>query len=257
VASPASYRSTTNPMRIQFAQFFDHIYVINLIQRTDRRRDMEAQLDKIGVSKDKATFFPAIRPEVAAGFPSIGARGCFMSHIAVLEDALKRNYKRILICEDDLNFVRNFNDRIGQTLAELSTIPWAMFYGSYRLCGCGDSRQSGDARYVVPISSAYTIDTAHFLAFQGSSIAFASRYLRAMLDRPPGDARGGPMHVDGAYNWFRKENPQFVTVIATSELGYQRSSRSDIFRPAWYDQAPGISTVVGFARMVKSRIRRR
>ena len=73
-------------MQISITQFFDQIFIINLVERRDRRHEMELQLKKIGIylPNDKVKFFPAIRPKVLAGFPSIGAKGCFLSHLNVL-----------------------------------------------------------------------------------------------------------------------------------------------------------------------------
>jgi hypothetical protein len=240
-----------NPMKVNITQFFDRIYIINLIERIDRRRDMELQLKKIGLNTSDAgiRFFPAIRPEALAGFPSIGARGCFMSHLCVLDEAAKNKFRRILICEDDLNFVYDFNSRIDQVLAQLSRMDWALFYGGYRLYeGFGSENAHKDNQCIITMPASQTIGTTHCLAFQGESIASAGRYLKEMVATSPGDLRGGPMHVDEAYNWFRKDNPQLTTVIATPELGYQRPSRSDILQLAWHDQlsvaAPILSTLI-------------
>ncbi len=235
-------------------EFFDQIYIINLIERKDRYRESGRQLKGIGIRlpNNKVTFFPAIRPDEAAGFPSIGARGCFLSHLGVLDDAIKRGFTRILVCEDDLNFVRDFNHRIDRVVKTLAAVPWALFYGGYRT---GNIDDRSDSLEVVAVPAMQPIETAHFLALQGASIVSASLYLRAMLDRPPGDPSGGPMHVDGAYSWFRKDNPEFKTLIADPELRYQRSSRSDIYKVDWYDRLPFISEIVGCARVVKSRFK--
>lgn len=244
-----------DPMKVNVAQFFDQIYIINLIERIDRRREMELQLKKIGLNSSDAgiRFFPAIRPEALAGFPSIGARGCFMSHLCVLDEAAKNKFRRILICEDDLNFVYNFNSRIDQVLAQLSRIDWALFYGGYRLYDGWPENARKDDGCIITMPATQTIGTTYFLAFQGESIASAGRYLKEMVARSPGDLRGGPMHVDEAYDWFRKDNPQFTTVIATPELGYQRPSRSDILQLAWHERpsvaVPILSTLICVATL--------
>jgi glycosyl transferase family 25 len=88
----------------------DHIYVINLPDRTDRRQEMERQLTKIGVSftSPQVTLFPAVRPTDRGEFPSIGSRGCFLSHLGVLRDAAERGFGLILLLEDDVDFTRHF-----------------------------------------------------------------------------------------------------------------------------------------------------
>ncbi len=45
---------------------------------------------------------------------------------------------------------------------------------------------------------------------------------------PPGDETRGPMHEDVAYNWYHLANPDDVTLMEVLELGYQRSSRTDV-----------------------------
>ena len=97
-------------------EYFQQIYVINLPHRRDRRLEMAEQLEKIGLSFDNPAvrLFAAFRPEDPGGFPNIGARGCFMSHLGVLQDARERKFERILIFEDDLNFYPDFTTRIDQ-----------------------------------------------------------------------------------------------------------------------------------------------
>ncbi len=46
------------------AELFDRIYIVNLPERTDRRREMEDQLVKVGLGgHPRVMFFPAIRPK--------------------------------------------------------------------------------------------------------------------------------------------------------------------------------------------------
>lgn len=238
-------------MHIGINDFFDQIYVINLPHRKDRRREMELELARIGIDlpNSKVWFYPAVRPDEASGFPSIGARGCFLSHLGILKDAEARGLKRILILEDDTNFNGDFNLRISRILYHLGTIPWAIFYGSYRLTSTQPAAPIPD---LCLVSAGESIGTSNFIAFQGDCIAGAARYLAAILGRPPGSPEGGPMHVDGAYCWFRRSNPQFQTVIARPELGYQRSSLSDIYGVRWHDRIPALSWLGKAVRAIKS-----
>jgi hypothetical protein len=238
-------------MPTPLTQLFDQIYVINLADRTDRRRNVEREFGEIGVEmpNPKVTFFPGIRPSERRDFPSRGARGCFLSHLGVLRMAEQSGFGRILICEDDLAFVDNFNACWERALSELSKREWSLFYGGYRLRWKIDH---SDPMPVRPVARTAIIETAHFLAFQGESIGAAAQYLAAMLERPGGDPNGGPMHVDGAYNWFRRNNPQYVTMFAVPELGYQESFRSAI-TPASFLDKPGFSIVGTSLRSLKSK----
>lgn len=236
--------------------YFERIFIINLPSRADRRSEMAAQLKAIGLSLETANveLFPAVRPDAPEGFPSIGARGCFMSHLGVLRSAQRLGLQRVAIFEDDLDFAADFNARIGSIVERLESTNWSMFYGGYHMAqvSCGPAHGG-----LVEIRPDELIGTTHFVVFQGEAISAAVHYLEKILDRPAGDPEGGPMHVDGAYNWFRRANPQFKTVLATPELGFQRASRTDIHDLRWYDTTPLVRDGVACLRLVKNALVRR
>jgi len=228
-------------------EYFQQIYVINLPHRSDRRREMAEQLNKIGLSFESPNIqlYRAVRPETPEGFPTIGARGCFLSHLGVLRDACSRGYERILILEDDLNFVPDFIARMGEVTSTLEQIDWSIFYGGYAVKT--PLHADGD-KLVVRAGPAVAIQNTHFIGFRGMAICGAIDFLETLLSRPFGDPRGGPMHVDGAYNWFRNEFPSCITLLSTSQLGYQRKSRTDIHALRWFDSVPGIRNLAGLLR---------
>lgn len=205
---------------------------------------MAAELRRIGKSFDDrdVTLFPAIRPDAAGPFPSVGAHGCFMSHMSVLGAAETCGLDSILILEDDVSFVSDFAERAATSFEALSRFNWSVFYGG------GVFGKALDERGVVEILPDTGILQAHFVAFRGQAIGEAYRYLKAMLARPAGDLNGGPMHVDGAYSWFRKNHPEFKTYAAAPPLAVQRSSRSDIFELKWFDRAPLVREAAQSAR---------
>lgn len=71
-----------------------HVFYINLKRREDRKREMEAQMEKYGIPIER--FDAVDRPE-----PTKGIVGCTQSHLAVLKLAKERNYQTVLIFEDD------------------------------------------------------------------------------------------------------------------------------------------------------------
>jgi hypothetical protein len=226
---------------------FDRVRIINLKHRDDRRREMTAELAKLGLTLGgKIAFQEACRPADAAPFSSIGARGCFMSHYAILKDALDDGAQSVLILEDDLDFTRDAEDRLPATLARLATGSWSIFYGGYeRYAGALDDAP------LCPADPAEPIRTTHFLALSRDAIAAAVPYLDRMLARPAGHPDGGPMHVDGAYSWLRKDNPQLETWLAVPELGHQRPSRTDIHDLGLLDRTPVLRDVVHILRRIK------
>jgi GR25 family glycosyltransferase involved in LPS biosynthesis len=212
---------------------------------------MAEQLNMIGLSF-KSTgvhLFEAVRPETPDEFPSIGARGCFLSHLGVLRDASNRRLDRILILEDDLNFVPEFSVRIGAVVAALERKDWSVFYGGYTLSTDLERKSTEELIHADP---SLGVQTTHFIGLRGQAISEAVSYLERMLTRPSGDPGGGPMHVDGAYSWYRRAFPERLTLLATPQLGYQRSSRSDIYTLRWFDRTPGVLHAVAAIRKLRN-----
>lgn len=73
----------------------DGVFYINLDERSDRRIQIEQELQKIGL---RAERFPAIKHE-------FGIIGCGQSHIAVLKLARERRLKNVLVFEDDFELI--------------------------------------------------------------------------------------------------------------------------------------------------------
>lgn len=236
----------------KFIDYFDKIYIINLETRADRRAEIAAQLKKINLALDhpKICVFSAIKPSFAGEFPSIGAKGCFLSHLGVLKDIKQQQYKKVLIFEDDLDFINHFNIQADLVLEELIKSDWGIFYGDYRI----NDLKLADTKSITKVNSDVGIGTTDFMAFNGEIVDSIIVYFEAILNRKGGDALGGPMHVDGAYSWFRKDNVGFKTVIATPALGYQRSSSSDIADSTWVDKIPFTNLVRSFMNKFKNNI---
>lgn len=230
---------------------FQRVFVINLPSRDDRRREMAEQLQRIGLGFDSPliALFPAVRPAHQGNFPSVGARGCFASHLAVLKEAARQGLQRILIVEDDLNFAPDFMAR-GPVVAErLRQADWSMFYGGYRLDRPLADTHSG-AAIVAPDNG---VQTSHFVGVQGSAIGSLVAHLEAQMARPAGDPLGGPMHVDGSYTWFRRARPDLVTLVAVPELGYQRASKTDVHELGLRDTLPGVRHAMAALRKLRNR----
>lgn len=114
-------------------QFVDKIFIINLRDRTDKYNLITNQLGKFGIKNYER--FDAIRPtpeiitssNIASIFKS-GIIGCKQSHIEVIKEAKKRNYRQILILEDDADLVENFIELFSHVVEEQKNIPWQMLY---------------------------------------------------------------------------------------------------------------------------------
>ena len=237
-------------------EYFDRIFIINLASRTDRKAGMALQLKAIGLNLTDTSIelCTAVRPDAPEQFPSIGARGCFLSHLGILRRAKELGLQRVAIFEDDLNFSINFEPRMASMLEQLESINWSMFYGGYHIERAPSSSIRGGLIEAQPDEP---IGATHFVAFQGEAISTVVRYLEQILARPAGHPKGGPMHIDGAYNWFRRTHPQFKTVLAVPALGFQRNSRTDIHELRWYDTVPFARQTVAGLRLAKNALKRR
>ena len=127
-------------MSKDFFEIFSGCYVINLPERTDRKREILAELDVAGASIDahRVSFLAADRPDTAGPFPSIGARGCFLSHLAALRAARDAGHETVLILEDDARFTDAFRNDADAVVTALRTRDWDIFYGGYDAKGAVD-----------------------------------------------------------------------------------------------------------------------
>jgi glycosyl transferase family 25 len=221
------------------------VYVINLERREDRRREMKGELSRVGW---EATFFPAIEPTSSAGFASIGAHGCFLSHLSVLNAARNGAVEQLVILEDDVNFVRNFGERWRWMEAELSAVDWSICYPGHAI----DTLPQG----ISALSPQTSVLCAHFLVVNKLAIDLIAAGLETILSRPAGHPLGGPMHVDGAYSTIRAQNPALNTYALFPTLGYQRPSRTDIRGARWFDRLSLIQPAVDVMRKIKGARRR-
>jgi hypothetical protein len=234
---------------------FQKVYVINLPERQDRRDACAAQLARIGLGFDHPSveLFRAVRPHVADPFPSIGMKGCFQSHIGVLQAGLESGANRFLLIEDDTDFSRDFPSRIIALANELAAGDWDIFYG-WDTDNYAAEEIPGDTR-TFEMAPDHAAKLTHFMGFNSEKAQRIHDYLAAMSVREMYHPDGGPMHVDGAYSWFRERNPDVVTLATRTPLAVQRPSRSDIHDPKWFDRVPVMAPVVDRLRQLKARLK--
>jgi hypothetical protein len=224
---------------------FDRICVINLPERTDRRHGIERELKKVGIPLEhgKVEIFPAIRPSSAAGFPNIGHRGCFLSHYNVVKQARKDGLRNVLIMEDDLAISPRFASEAAALVRQLEASGWGFVY-------FGNIEKTEPRQPVSLRPHVGDLETTHFLGINGTIFDSLLGFMEVLQRRPPGHPAGGPMPIDGAYSTFRRQHPGVLTLIAHPNLGWQRSSRSDL-SPNWLDRSPAARPILGAMRSLK------
>lgn len=239
------------PRQAELTRLFGHAYVINLPSRKDRRDEMAAELRKVGLDWSSAdvTCFPATRPADDGGFRSIGAHGCYLSHLAVIEHAIAAGHESALILEDDCNFEASIGPRLTEVGQSLARCDWSLFFAGCDLHGAAPPHAQGG---IGRVGSEQPMSLAHCFAVRGPALAALPGYLRLLMSRPGGHPDGGKMDVDGAYTWFRRAHPQFETWIAVPAIAYQRSSRTDISPGHWLDDVPVLRHMIAGARKVRN-----
>lgn len=91
-------------------EFFDKVVVINLDRRTDRMEQLVPQLEKLGIQYERHS---------AVNGKELGINPIFagtMSHVEVLKN---NPDSRILVLEDDAQFVDNFNEKFEEVMKTL------------------------------------------------------------------------------------------------------------------------------------------
>ncbi len=231
---------------MKLIDFFERVYAINLPSRKDRHRMIVQELKKAGMppKPNKVEIFPAIRPNDAGDFPSIGARGCFESHLTILKQAQADRLTNVLIVEDDLKISEQFRSEQAVLLDRLCRTDWDFVYFGH----IEPVAKTGGVT-LEPFSG--PLRTTHFYAVNGKILDRLVWFLEEVKRRPPGHPDGGPMHIDGAYSTLRSQNPDIVTLIASPNLGSQQSSRSDIASNAWFDRLPVFMEMASLARTGK------
>jgi hypothetical protein len=228
--------------------FFALTRVVNLPARTDRYREISAQLDALGMpfAAGEVELFPAIIPAEAAGFPSAAVRGCFLSHLEILRDARARGVANVLVMEDDLQVLPQDVETLSSMAEQLVERPWGIAY-------FGHSHTSAPEQPPGWVAFHGELRTSHFYAVHSPVFSRLIAYLEDCLKRPPGHPVGGPMEYDGALNMFRLWHPDTITLVAQPSLGGQRSSQSDI-HPGRTERISGLHEATDLLRRVKKTL---
>lgn len=200
---------------------FDQVRIVNLPQRRDRRRAMEREFSKVGLSSERYEFFSAIKPVHKGDFTSVGARGCYESHLSILREA-KAAQHSVLIVEDDCVFDIN-------AASDIFSGDWKILYGGYYPADPENLHQSD-------------IIGSHMMGFSQEGVSIIADYLGNL------SYEGIHPPIDAAYVWFRRANPHVRTNFAVPPLARQRRSRSDVADLKLYDRLPIVKNAVNAIR---------
>ncbi len=238
----------------QLLAVFDRTYVINLPNRTDRRRQMEAELRRpgIGPTEGRVRYLPAVRPSEARPFGSIGEKGCFLSHLAVLREARHDDLSALLILEDDAKFEDDFRQNWSAVHDQVEGGDWDLVHlGHLHMVGGTVSMTTPSPR-LEALELGVGLLGAHCYAVRRRCLDPLIKHFERQLTGVRGDDLYGPMPPDGTLNTFAWVNPQVKRYVVIPSLCRQRSSRSDI-RPKPWDRVPVVRQAARMWRFVANR----
>lgn len=222
---------------------FDHFedkYIISLENRKDRRDRVNRNFASLGFDTTEIgiNWFKAFQFEDSLGFPNVGVRGCFMSHLALLEKCVYNN-RPMLIMEDDIELTRQ---ELVKWDSSIIHSDWDIIYFGYL---------HPENLFKNDLFVEYGGQTigGHFYAIKPQFAAAMVEFMSSCLKRVPGDPKGGPMFRDGAFNHYRGLHPEVRTFLANPSLASQFSSRSDLkTKLAFYDRVPIIRNIMNIGR---------
>lgn len=229
--------------------YFGKVYIINLRERTDRRKATLRELKRHGIPSDsnQVEFYTTERPTEQGEFPSLGVRGCFTGHASVMRLALEQNLDRVLVMEDDIAILDSIDTHGLEIIERLKTLDWDIVYFGYLR-----PAQSPPGAILAPYDE--RTQGGHFYGVNGKILPRLVAFLEACMTRPAGHPEGGPTFRDGGFNLFRKLNPDVKTYLAVPNLAKQRSSRTNLHELDWYDRHPITRPVVEQIRALKNRL---
>jgi GR25 family glycosyltransferase involved in LPS biosynthesis len=237
-------------IEVNIVDYFDQVKIISRVSRKDRRDDtvLEFSKNELPINTNKVSFFDAITPTEANGFPNPGSRGCFLSHMRVLEDANQLSLSNILILEDDIQFSKHISMYGALAAKSLKNIDWDIAYFGHTLEDSTIGAQWLEVDSLMHLS--------HFYAVNQKTFEKITVFLNQLTERPAGHPRGGPMHYDGALNTFIQQNSGIKAVYFSVNLGYQRPSKTDIHELSILDTTPILRKMTLIARRLKAKLLR-
>ena len=152
-------------------QFFDKVFIINLYDNVKRWKEVVPQFKRLGIKvqrfvavdgRCKATEAECIQKlqsfelayDVDIPYKNkkassvLPAASLAIGTVLLLRAMVRNNWKRILICEDDIHVVRGFTKKFEELVKELRGRRWDLLYlGCGQECGVHDISDKRDKHH--------------------------------------------------------------------------------------------------------------
>lgn len=90
--------------------YFDKIFCINLDRRTDRWKQCLKEFAKYNIQVEKYSAIDGKKIKNISNWMTGPRIGCCRSHAHILKMMVQNRFKKILILEDDIEFIENFQE---------------------------------------------------------------------------------------------------------------------------------------------------
>lgn len=158
-------------------------YIINMDNAVERWSHVKSSFEKTGIPYERISGVNGKQmqlpiPEFDEGLyrrrhgklPNAGQIGCYLSHLRALDRFLESDHEFGIICEDDINPVRNLRNVVEEAAAYRDS--WDIL----RLCGFHNSHP----RHLVQLSDGYSI-AVNFTRLCGTGAYMVSRHAAEVL----------------------------------------------------------------------------
>lgn len=199
-------------------EHIDCVYYINLEHRKDRRKQIEEELDRVGVPREKRICVSGV-PK-----PGFGILGCGLAHKKVMELFLQSPHRNCLVVEDDFQFrldeeyIHFLLDAVFQEKVQFDCI---------MLAGCVLKSESSPYPFLHKVLDAHTTSgyllTKDFAPILYRSFSESTKLLEdTFLETGMKDIS---YHLDIYWKHYQPISNWF---IFNPKLGEQRESYSDV-----------------------------
>ena len=125
-------------------KYVDNVYLINMDKDTERLEKVTKECKKFNINFER---FSGVNPlklskkelnkyvsKTCQNICPNGIIGCGISHMKIYEDALKNNYKNILVLEDDVYFDDELYEELNKAMTELPEDYDILYLGCFGIC---------------------------------------------------------------------------------------------------------------------------
>jgi glycosyl transferase family 25 len=228
-------------------EYFDRVAIIHLPNRRDRFQSISTELRDIGIDiqQPKVQIPYAPVPGEFDGWPSRGVYGNFLSHLGILQQALKDGLQTVWVLEDDAIFSRRMRREQQALVEELKQREWDLCFFGHSLKRELAQQPAG---FVAPEAD---FIWAHCYAVNARVLPRLVAYLERAIALPAHHPEGSRLYIDAAFTLFRRQNPDVRALVYNPALSIQKGCTSSLNNPKWYDTFSVTRPIVDLARRAR------